>query len=230
MAGPRATDDIPGLGRVEQLVLRTDGLTTTSMEVLTGVEIRMDVVAHWVLPVHENVDELVAAGGSLDYTGVIEPDVADQVRGAIEHLQAQPGDSLLIREVVHRGADDERYGLAVSIVVLDRLPAAVARTLAQSDEPIGRALKNSGLQLSRRLLSWGLEPAGGLATRLSGEVAPRQPIPARVYLMTADSVANGIGVFHEWYAPALFSTGAVSRRAARGRGLRSRALRTRPNR
>lgn len=226
MAGPRATDEVPGLGRVEQLVLRTDGLTTISMEVLTGVEIMMDVYAHWVLPVHDELNHTVGTGGSLEYTGVVESQVIGEVHDAITQLCAQPAESLLIREVVHRGSDGHRYGVAVSIVVLDRLPQQVARTIAQSDEPIGRALKNSGLQLSRQLMSWGLEPAGRLAERLSGDVRPRQAIPARTYMMTADGVTDGIGIFYEWYAPLLFIADEPSGRATQGRRTKSPAFRS----
>ncbi len=220
-ASGAATDDIAGLGRVEQLVLRTDGLTTTSMEVLTGATFTMDVVEHWVLSIHE--DDAGEAHVGIDYTGVVPPVVRDDTGRVTELLHLREGDRLLVREVVHRGSDGIRYGAASVAVALDRIPPGVARALAESGLPIGQALRDSGLRLSRRLLSWGLEPAGPRAERLSGGIKRRQPIPARTYVMEADGVDGGIGVFTEWFAPVLFA----QQKSRRGLGARGRATRAR---
>lgn len=98
-ASGAATDDIVGLGRVEQLVLRSDGLTTTSMEVLTGETFVMDVVEHWVLSIHE--DDAGEPHVDIDYTGVVPPVVRDDTGRVTQLLQLREGDQLLVREVVH---------------------------------------------------------------------------------------------------------------------------------
>ncbi|PJJ58329.1 hypothetical protein CLV56_2580 [Mumia flava] len=197
-----ASDDIPGLGRVEQLVLRGDGLTTTSLEILTGTPIDVVVDEHWLLPLHDALETLADQGSG--YTGTSAHQTGEAVRDAYDLLDAHGDETLLVREIGHRGRDGRRYGASRAVIVLDRLPVDVARRLASSDEPIGRALAASAVTVDRELRRWGLSPCGPRARRLSGAVRAGDPLPSRRYLMRRRDDGRPMAGFTEWFAPCVF--------------------------
>ena len=55
-----ATDQVRGLGRLEQLVLRGDGLTTTSLQVLTGEQVTARPLQHWVISAGDDLADVGA--------------------------------------------------------------------------------------------------------------------------------------------------------------------------
>ncbi len=197
-----ATDRLPGLGRLEQLVLRGDGLTTTSLEVLTGEQVTARPLQHWVVAA---TDDLSAAGGANPYTGTASLAVAAELRRAHDLLALLPQESLLVREVLLRGASQVWAASSVSCV-LDRLPETVVRTLSTSEAPIGRTLHEAGVVTSRRLAGWGRRPAGRWAKQLAGVRSETEQVPGREYVMRLPLDGRPLGYFVEWFSPALFDT------------------------
>ena len=186
------------LGTVEQLVLRGDGLTTTSLEILTGRTITVRVRAHWRLPLHADVmhpaDET--------YTGLAAPDLSWLAAVGAGQLAAADGDELLVRDVLLTGDDGVDYGAASVVAVLHRLPADVARDLATTDEPIGRLLAAARVPVRRELRHWGVRRLGVRGTTLgAGEDAA---VPARTYLMRLVDDGRPLCLITEWFAPRVF--------------------------
>lgn len=196
-----ATDRLAGLGRLEQLVLRGDGLTTTSLEVLTGEQVTAHPLQHWVVAA---TDDLSAAGGGANpYTGTASSAVAAELRRAHDVLELLSAESLLVREVLLRG-ETQVWATACVSCVLDRLPEAVVRTLATSEAPIGRTLHEAGVVTSRKLTGWGRRPAGRWANQLAGVESETELIPGREYVMTLPLDGRPLGYFVEWFSPVLF--------------------------
>lgn len=129
------------LGRVEQLVLRGDGLTTTSIEILTGRDIIVRVRRHWRLALPseaEGVSDLLDT-----YTGTgLDPHAAYTTVG-YQDLGGVPGDDVLVREVLLCDHDGVIYATARLFAALDRLPPVVAHQLATTDAPIPRSVRNA---------------------------------------------------------------------------------------
>jgi chorismate-pyruvate lyase len=207
--GRGATDAVPGLGRVEQLVLRGDGLTTTSLEVLTGTTIEVRVRGHWRLP----VPGAAAAhpGGEPSYTGLDGPDVDRCVEVGVVELGAAPGDVLLVRDVLLVGRDGTTYGAAEVVAAEHRLPDPVARALATTDQPIGRLLRDNDVAVRRELRRWGTLPAGAHAGVLGDGLAAASPVLGRVYRMTLVPSGEPLAALTEWFAPRLFDAGGAPR-------------------
>lgn len=196
-----ATDRLPGLGRLEQLVLRGDGLTTTSLEVLTGEQVTARPLQHWVVAATDDLS--VAGGGANPYTGTASLAVAAELRRAHDVLELLPEESLLVREVLLRGASQVWATSSVSCV-LDRLPESVMRVLATSEAPIGRTLHEAGVVTARRLAGWGRRPAGRWASQLAGVRSESELVPGREYVMTLPVDGRPLGYFAEWFSPAIF--------------------------
>ena len=198
--GP-ATDRLPGLGRLEQLVLRGDGLTTTSLQVLTGERITSRPLQHWVVAA---TDDLAALdSGASAYTGTVGSTVAAELRLAHDLLELLPSESLLVREVL-LGGPSRVWATATVALVLDRLPETVVRTLSGTEAPIGPTLHAAGVVTGRRLTGWGRRPAGRWAAHLAGVRADDEQVPGREYVMTLPLSGHPLGYFVEWFAPALF--------------------------
>ena len=197
-----ATDDIPGLGRVAQLVLRGDGLTTTSLEVLTGRPITVRVLAHWVWDMADGLEALAPADPA--YTGIVPHDVGECARVAHHHLEPGEHERLLVREILLVDDTGTVHGASAVVAVLDRLPPSVARRLATTDEPIGRTLREHSVSVTRVLLRWGLRPAGGRGRHLPTAGSPQRRVPARDYVMRLAATGAPLAVFTEWFDPALF--------------------------
>lgn len=191
-----ATDDLPGLGRLVQLFLRGDGLTTTSLQVLTGDRITVDVLRHEV-----QASAVGRSDGSA-YTGVAAHAPDAQVGDAFDELDLDGTEPLLRREVLLRGR--QVWGASTVVAVLDRVPSSVARSLATTDEPIGRALHAAGMPTSRELRAWGLVPADRWTGRLSAVTSPSTRIPRRAYVMRSVADARPVAHFVEWFSPAIF--------------------------
>ena len=198
-----ATDRLSGLGRLEQLVLRGDGLTTTSLEVLTGEQVTARPLQHWVVAATDDL----SGGGADPYTGTASLAVAAELRRAHDLLELLPAESLLVREVLLRGASQVWASSSVSCV-LDRLPEQVVRVLSTSEAPIGRTLHESGVVTSRRLTGWGRRPAGRWAGHLAGVDSETELVPGREYVMTLPGDGRPLGYFVEWFSPAIFDAPA----------------------
>ncbi|MBM9469360.1 chorismate pyruvate-lyase family protein [Nakamurella leprariae] len=215
MSEPRA---VPGLGLAEQLVLRGDGLTTTSLEILSGARITTAVRAHWMLPLHADsralnrvggeptpgADDLAGADG---YTGMAATEPGRWAQLGIDDLDAQVGESLLVRELDLLGAG-RILACATLVAVMGVLPPSLVHVLGTTDEPIGRLLAAHGIQVRRELVRWGLRPAGDLAERLA--VAPAAAVPARSYRMRATSSGRPLALITEWFTPTLFGPPATA--------------------
>ncbi|QOC90141.1 chorismate pyruvate-lyase family protein [Micromonospora craniellae] len=186
------------LGRLEQLVLRGDGLTTTALEILTGRTITVRVHSHWRLPLH---DEIMYPADEF-YTGLDAPDLSWLAALGIDHLDAAVGDELLIRDVLLTGDDGVDYAAAAVVAVLDRLPASVARDLASTDEPIGRMLAAARVPVSRELRDWGMRRLGVRGASLG--VDADGMTPARTYLMRLVDDGRPLCLITEWFAPRVF--------------------------
>lgn len=198
--GP-ATDRLSGLGRLEQLVLRGDGLTTTSLQVLTGEVITSRPLQHWVVAATDDLATLGAEPSA--YTGTASSAVATELRRAHDLLELLPDESLLIREVL-LGGPSRVWATATVALVLDRLPIDVVRTLSTSEAPIGPTLHAGGVVTGRRLTGWGRRVAGRWAAHLAGVRSKTELVPGREYLMTLPLDGRPLGYFVEWFAPALF--------------------------
>ncbi len=195
-----ATDDIDGLGRLEQLVLRGDGLTTTSLEILTGHRIEVEVSGHWTISVPHGS----AAPTSTMHAEIGAPGVDERLQVAQVELDAGPGDELLVRDVLLVGAFGAVHGAAEVVARRAALPDVVAHTLATTDQPIGRLLRDSDVPVTRELRRWGLLPAGAQAARLGPDLVPSSRVPGRTYVMRMSSDGSPLAVLTERFAPHVF--------------------------
>lgn len=196
-----ATDQVRGLGRLEQLVLRGDGLTTTSLQVLTGEQVTARPLQHWVISAGD--DLAVLGAGTSPYTGAQSQAVAAGLRRAHDLLDLSGSETLLVREVLLRGTHAVWATSAVT-AVLDRLPEPVVRALATSEAPIGRTLHEGGVVTGRRITGWGRRPAGRWAKLLVGVDSEDEAVPGREYVMTFGTDLRPLGYFVEWFSPQLF--------------------------
>ena len=197
-----ATDSAAELGPVEQLVLRGDGLTTTSLEILTGKEITVRVRRHWRLHLPAQTETTDAViDGYADFGG--NPFDA-YITVGYQDLDCAAGDDLLIREVLLCGANGVTYGTASVFAALDRLPPDVAHQLATTDAPIGKLLVRAGIQVKRELRRWGMLRAGDFAAHLGPTVDPESRVPSRTYRMRDMTTGQPITLITEWFAPLLF--------------------------
>ncbi len=210
-----ASDELPGLGRVVQLVLRGDGLTTTSLEVLTGDRITVSVRSHWVLAGDQDL-AVIEAGD--EYTGTSGEPIGRQVSRAVAGLRPDGDDSLLIREVLLTGR--EVWGASTVVAVLERVPESVRHTLATTDDPLGRTLHEAGVVTTRQVAKWGRVPAGRWGTVLAGSPGPDALVPAREYLMLPSSGDDPIAHLVEWFSPDVFEESEMARGRSRRGGRR----------
>ena len=217
---------MPRLGMVTQLVLRGDGLTTTSLEILTGRTVRTSVRAHWHLPLHQQFRDMTTDDDQYTGSPPAEPGRFAQV--GFSTLAAGVDDELLIRDIDLIGSD-ERCGqtmvlaAATVVAVMSVLPSSTAHLLGTTDQPIGRLLADEHVQVRRELARWGLRPAGHLGERLG--VGPDSWVPARSYLMRAVSGSRPLAVIEEWFAPSVFEVqepGPGGRRSRSGPARRHR--------
>jgi chorismate-pyruvate lyase len=192
---------VPALGMVEQLVLRGDGLTTTSLQILTGETITVEVLGHWTVVVPAPGEDLVSASTLYEATG---PDPLDYLATAHLYLDTTPGERLLVRDVLLIGPTRTAHGSAELIARMDELPAAVADELAGTEKPIGRLLVEHGVQVRRELRKWGRLPAGPRAMRLDATLTPSSRIPGRTYLMRLAATGTPLAVLTERFAPHVF--------------------------
>ncbi|HEV7950841.1 MAG TPA: chorismate pyruvate-lyase family protein [Glaciihabitans sp.] len=196
-----ATDEFPGLGRVEQLVLRGDGLTTTSLEILTGDTITVRVNGHWSITVPGRTDPAFTSAMFTDDA----PDVSEYLATAHARLEAQPGEVLLVRDVLLVGSSGRVHGSAEVIARHTALPAKVADALASTDQPIGRLLRDHAVGVTRELRTWGFMPAGPQARHLSPELTSLSRVLGRTYVMRLTSTGTPLAVLTERFASHVFT-------------------------
>lgn len=196
-----ATDEFPGLGRVEQLVLRGDGLTTTSLEILTGDTITVEVAGHWSIAIPGSDDLILASSMHYEDDGT---NTGDYIAAAHRHLATTAGEVLLVREVLLVGPDGTVHGSAEVLARLGEIPQPVAEALALTDQPIGRLLRDHGVQVTRELCTWGLIPAGSRAARLAPQLTSASRVPGRTYVMRLTATKTPLAVLTERFAPHVF--------------------------
>lgn len=200
--GARATDDVAGLGRVEQLVLRGDGLTTTSLQILTGELITVIVDAHWSISVPGPQQHLPTSVMTYGGDG---PDTDAYLAVAHQFLDARSGETLLIREVLLVGTSGTVYGAAEVVARLSELPASVASALASSEHPIGRLLRDNNVIVTRELVSWGRIPAGPRADRLDPRLVQSSRVAGRTYVMRMAGTGTVLAVLTERFGANVFT-------------------------
>lgn len=198
-----ATDAIPGLGRVEQLVLRGDGLTTTSIEILTGSPVTVRVVRHGRFA----MGDFGYQHGDDVYTGLESPDWAMSSGVAETDLSARDGDQLLVRDVA-LVVNDLPYAAANVVAIASLLPAPVAHALARTDEPIGKLLVRSDIATRRVLRRWGRREAGSFAPLLGAPVQSSSSVLSRTYTMLLTPTDQPLAAITECFHPRLFESGA----------------------
>lgn len=196
-----ATDELPGLGRVEQLVLRGDGLTTTSLEILTGERIDVIVDGHWHLTVSDTDERLPGGTMNFDLDG---PDVDGYLATGLTDLAARVGDVLLVREVLLVGQSGTVHGSAEVVALAAELPEPVSEALATTSQPIGRLLRDHGVPVSRALKRWGFTRAGRQAARLEPGLVPTSKVLGRTYVMTLLGSGHAIAALTERFSPHVF--------------------------
>jgi chorismate-pyruvate lyase len=184
------------LEAVEQLLLRGDGLTTTSIETLTGREITVQLQGQrrtHRIGVADDADE--------GYAGLAFD--ADAPLAGAEDLETVVGDELLVRRVhlVDRGATV--YAVGEVVAVLNRLPASLVEVLLSATVPLGKAMVTAGIGVRRELRVWGPVRVGELAVPLGPNLAPDSTVPARTYRMVSVATGVPLNVITEWFSPRL---------------------------
>ncbi|SDT19879.1 Protein of unknown function [Friedmanniella luteola] len=205
-----ASDAVPGLGRVEQLVLRGDGLTTTSLEILTGERIDVVVDGNWPVIVPDG-DEPRQPVSSLAFAEEDGPDLDGYVTAAVTDLGARPGTRLLVREVLLRGTSGRVHGGAEVVALHDALPPAVVTALATTAQPIGRLLRDHEVPVLRELHRWGFLAAGPRADRLDADLRPTSRVLGRTYLMRSAGSGRPLATLTERFCPHVFAAGPADR-------------------
>jgi chorismate-pyruvate lyase len=196
-------------------VLRGDGLTTTSLEVLTGQPIQTRVVDHYSVGVPAPEHSALSTSCALP-AGLGDPGIDGAVDLGTAHLGACPGQVLLVRQVLLVDASGTAHAAAEIVALQHELPEAVVRTLATTNHPIGRLLRDHDFPVIRELRQWGLLPAGPSAGALHPVLAPNTRIPGRRYIMRRASSGVPVVVLTEHFAPELFDERSSSRRLSTG--------------
>lgn len=208
-----ATDEFTGLGRVEQLVVRGDGLTTTSLTILTGEDINVSVDGHWQVTVPtDSPDRLPGGTMHFDHDSA---DVDGYVATGYNDLDARGGDVLLVREVLLVGTSGTVHGVAEVVAMLHELPHPVVEALASTDQPLGRLLRDNGVVVTRELRRWGRLLAGPRAGQLGATLTPSSRVAGRTYVMRLSSSGRPLAALTERFAPHVFSTGSPAASHAR---------------
>jgi chorismate-pyruvate lyase len=76
--------------------------------------------------------------------------------------------------------------------------------LALTDQPIGRLLRDHGVQVTRELCAWGLIPAGSRAARLGPRLTSASRVPGRTYVMRLTATKMPLAVLTERFSPHVF--------------------------
>ena len=167
------------------MVLRGDGLTTTSLEILTGREIGI---------------QLVGQRSVL----VTEPARARADGARARALEVRSRDELLIRRVNLTDAGSTVYAVASTVAVLNRMPATVAHALVETPMPFGKALAADGVAVTRELRRWGGYRAGWFAGALGPTLTPASVVAGRTYRLLSSETGEPLAVITERFAPRLF--------------------------
>jgi chorismate-pyruvate lyase len=203
----RASDWFAELSRVEQLVLRGDGLTTTSLEILTGEGVSVEVLGHWTITVPAPGENTGAVSALYEDDS---PDPGHYLATAHQHLDVVAGERLLVRDVLLIGPTRTVHGAAEIIARMDELPARVAEELAATEKPIGRLLVEHGVQVRRELRTWGRLPAGSRAVRLGAQLTSTSRVPGRTYVMRLAGSGRPLAVLTEKFAPRVFAPDEIA--------------------
>ncbi len=183
------------------MVLRGDGLTTTSLEILTGGEIGIRLLEQRTVLLTEPTP--VQPGADSARPAVF--DDADVAWAEMGELELRPGEELLIRRVSLTDPGGTVYAVAEVIAVVDRLPAAVAMLLFTTPTPLGKALVADGVAVTRELRRWGGYRAGRFAAMLGPTLEAASVVAGRTYRMLASETDEPLAVVTEWFAPRLFA-------------------------
>ena len=171
----------------DRMVLTADGTVTTLLEACTGEPI---VTATTRLAGPATLDQLLGAVGRWWH-----PDA--------ERVEPAPGERVIVRRVVLRGA---RSGVAFvsaeSLVAPDRLPDALAERLRQSGASLGRLLAANQLETRRELLEIVAVRAGATGDHLG--VRPGARLARRTYTIVVGR--RTVAAVTEWLAPGRLAT------------------------
>jgi chorismate-pyruvate lyase len=179
------------------LVLRGDGLTTTSIETLAGRRIESRLQGQRRVRL-----ETLTTPDRPSYTGV-SPEVGVPLADIMQ-LEAAPEDELLVRRVHLTDPALIVFAVGEVLAVLDRLPPDLVETLSTSTMPLGRALVGAGIPVVRQMCSWGNRPAGPFASALGPGLTATSLVPCRTYRMVSMTSGKPLTVVVEWFAPRLF--------------------------
>lgn len=182
------------------LVLRGDGLTTTSLEILTGMDIGVRVLGQRMVDVTDPTHRDSAANGT---------------RADARALVLRRGDGLLVREVALTGADSVVYAVSAVLAVSNRLPATVLQRLLTTPTPLGKALAADGVPVARELRHWGGYRAGRFHAMLGSDLTAASVVSGRTYRIVCGATGAPLAVITEWFAPRLFACAAGQPAATR---------------
>jgi chorismate-pyruvate lyase len=205
------TDYVSAAEAIRLMVLRGDGLTTTSIEILTGREIGIRLLGQRRVLITE--PSRMHPDDVSDHPGF--PGDADGVPAGAGELALHPGDELLVRRVSLTDAGATVYAVAESVAVLNRLPVTVATLLLTTQTPLGRALVASGVAVTRELRRWGGYQAGGFAAMLGPTLDAASVVAGRTYRMVSRATDAPLAVITEWFAPRLFEHAAGAESSSR---------------
>jgi chorismate-pyruvate lyase len=206
------------LEAVEHLVLRGDGLTTTSIETLTGREITVQLQGQ-----HRTNRIGVSQDAEQGYAGLAFD--ADAPLAGAEELETIVGDELLVRRVHLVDGGATVYAVGEVVAVLNRLPASLVDVLLTSTVPLGKAMVAAGIAVTRQLRRWGPQHVGELAVPLGPNLGRDSKVPARTYRMVSVATGLPLNVITEWFSPRLFELAMRPGRRAMARPQNPRRLR-----
>lgn len=144
--------DVLRLSVFQRILLMTDGTVTNMLEVYTGEEIQVIKLSQAVRSSNQPLASLEMAGPY----------------------------SVLDRKILLRGKSSQRNLLyAESTIALDRLNHTVRNGLLKDEAPIGRLLLDCQAETFRKIVSFGKEPVGALASHF--QVCPSLGMISRTY-------------------------------------------------
>ena len=179
---PATASTSPDLDPFDRMLLTADGTVTTLLEASTGEQI---VTRATRQSGPASIDRLLSATGRWWHP-------------AEGLLDLAPTDQLIVRRVSLRGVHSGvAYVLAESLVVPDRLPAAIAERLHRDGASLGRLLAADQMETRRDLLQVDAVQAGEACEYLA--VRPDARLWRRTYTIVTGR--RTVAAVTEWLVP-----------------------------